>query len=72
MIKNGAKALWAEGKQAINGWLSIGNAFTAETMAAQSHDSLTIDMQHGARNSAVLPMFQAMRASGKTLIARVP
>ena len=73
MIPNRLKQLWAEGKPAINGWCSIGNPFTAEIMAAQGYDSVTIDMQHGALDySALLPMFQAMRASGATLMARVP
>ena len=48
MIPNKLKALWAEGKPTINGWCSIGNPFTAEIMAAQGFDSMTIDMQHGA------------------------
>lgn len=73
MIKNGVKELWAAGKPALNGWLSIGNSFTAEIMAAQDFDSITVDIQHGALDySNALPMFQAMRASGKTLLARVP
>ncbi len=73
MIKNGLKKLWSEGKPAINGWLSIGNSFTAEIMAAQDYDSITIDMQHGALDySDALPMLQSMRASGKTLLVRVP
>lgn len=73
MIKNSVKALWADGKPALNGWLSIGNSFTAEIMAAQDFDCLTVDIQHGALDySSALPMFQAMRASGKTLMARVP
>ena len=73
MIANTLKALWAAGKPTINGWCSIGNPFTAEIMAAQGFDSVTIDMQHGALDySNVLPMFQAMRASGAVLMARVP
>jgi 4-hydroxy-2-oxoheptanedioate aldolase len=73
MIPNRLKALWAEGKPTINGWCSIGNPFTAEIMAAQGFDSVTIDMQHGALDySHLLPMFQAMQASGATLMARVP
>ncbi len=73
MIPNKLKAIWAEGKPTINGWCSIGNPFTAEIMAAQGFDSVTIDMQHGALDySNLLPMFQAMRASGATLMARVP
>ena len=38
MIRNKLKQLWAAGKPTINGWLSIGNAFTAEIMAAQGYD----------------------------------
>lgn len=73
MIRNKLKQAWAEGRPTINGWLSIGNPFTAEIMAAQGYDSLTIDLQHGALDySALLPMFQAMRASGVVPLARVP
>lgn len=73
MIKNKVKQLWAEGKPALHGWLSIGNPFTAEIMAAQGYDAISIDWQHGALDySALLPMFQAMRASGTTIGARVP
>lgn len=73
MIRNRLRALWAEGRPTINGWLSVGNPFTAEIMAAQGYDSLTIDMQHGALDYAsVLPMLQAMRASGVVPIVRVP
>lgn len=73
MIKNKLKEIWAGGRPSINGWLSIGNAFTAEIMAAQGYDSVSIDVQHGALDySSVLPMFQAMRASGVVAMARVP
>jgi 4-hydroxy-2-oxoheptanedioate aldolase len=73
MIRNNLKRLWAEGKPTINGWLSIGNPFTAEIMAAQGYDSVTIDVQHGALDySSLLPMLQAMRASGVVPMARVP
>ncbi|WP_439625342.1 HpcH/HpaI aldolase family protein [Shinella sp.] len=73
MIKNGVKQRWAEGKPVINGWLSIGNSFSAEIMAAQGYDSLTIDMQHGIVGyDGTVPMLQAMRASGVTPLVRVP
>jgi 4-hydroxy-2-oxoheptanedioate aldolase len=73
MIKIRLKQLWADGRPTINGWLSIGNPFTAEIMAAQGYDSIAIDVQHGALDySNVLPMLQAMRASGAVPIARVP
>ncbi|PZQ52460.1 MAG: 2,4-dihydroxyhept-2-ene-1,7-dioic acid aldolase [Rhodovulum sulfidophilum] len=73
MIRNELKAIWAEGRASLNGWLSIGNPFTAEIMAAQGYDSVTIDVQHGALDySSVLPMFQAMCHSGVVPMARVP
>ncbi len=72
-MRNKLRDIWATGRPAINGWLSIGNAFTAEIMAAQGYDCVTIDIQHGALDySSVLPMFQAMRASGVVPMARVP
>ena len=73
MIPNKLKAIWLEGRPVLNGWLSIGNSFTAEIMAAQGYDSVTIDLQHGALDyGAALPMLQAMRASGVVPLARVP
>jgi len=73
MIRNKIKDIWAEKKPVLHGWLSIGNPFTAEIMAAQGYDAISIDVQHGALDySSVLPMFQAMRASGVVIGARVP
>jgi len=73
MYTNQLKARWRAGQPAINGWLSIGNAFTAEIMAAQGYDSLTIDAQHGALDyAALLPMMQALRAASATPLVRVP
>lgn len=73
MIKNALKQKWSQGQATLNGWLSIGNSFSAEIMAAQGYDSLTIDVQHGALDySAALPMLQAMRASGVVPMVRVP
>lgn len=67
------RKIWDAGQPSLNAWCSIGNAFTAEIMAAQGFDSVTVDMQHGALDyTDLLPMLQAMRASGATLLARVP
>jgi 4-hydroxy-2-oxoheptanedioate aldolase len=67
------REIWATGQPTINAWCSIGNPFVAEIMAAQGFDSVTVDMQHGALDySDLLPMLQAMRASGATLLTRVP
>lgn len=73
MVPNGLKQIWAAGRPAVNGWLSVGNSFTAEIMAAQGYDSLTVDQQHGALDyAALLPMLQAIRSSGVTPMVRVP
>lgn len=73
MITNRLKQLWAQGRPAVNGWLSIGSPFTAEVMAAQGYDAVIVDIQHGALDySDLLPMFQAMQSSGVVLGARVP
>ena len=73
MGANPIRKLWAEGRPVLNGWCSIGSPFTAEIMAAQGYDSLTIDWQHGALDYGdLLGMFQAMSRSGAALMARVP
>lgn len=73
MKANGIRTLWAEGKPALNGWLSVGDGFAAEIVAAQGYDSVTIDLQHGMiDDGAALSMLQAVRASGATPLVRVP
>lgn len=73
MFVNRLQTLWGEGRATLNGWLSVGSPFTAEIMAAQGYDSLTVDLQHGALDqSAVLPLLQAVRTSGVTPLVRVP
>ncbi len=72
-MKNLVRDAWNRGETAVNAWLNLPHSFPAEIMAAQDVTSLTIDAQHGPNDySNLLPMFQAMRASGKTLMARVP
>ena len=47
MKVNRVQELWKNEQAAIGGWLTIANSFTAEIMAHQGWDVLTIDMQHG-------------------------
>ena len=73
MFTNKLRGIWASGRPVLNGWLSIGNPLTAEIMATQGYDAITIDLQHGALDFATaLPMLQAMRAYDVTPIVRVP
>lgn len=73
MKPNKLKQIWSEGRCALNGWLSIANSFSAEVMAAQDYDSITIDMQHGIIDyQASVGMLQAMRSSRAVPLVRVP
>lgn len=65
--------VWAEGKGALNGWLSIPSTVTAEFMALQDFDSLTVDLQHGLVDyQTALSLFQAVEGRGPAPLARVP
>jgi 4-hydroxy-2-oxoheptanedioate aldolase len=73
MTPNHITTLWAQNKPILNGWLSVANAFTAEIMAAQGYDSITVDLQHGVIDyQEAVGMFQAMQSSPITPLARVP
>ena len=72
MRKNKLKELFKTGKPIINSWLSIPSSFSAESMAQQSWDSLTIDMQHGLIDySSAVNMLQAISTTNITPMARV-
>jgi len=70
--KNKLKEIFKEGKSAVNGWLQIPNSFTAELMANQNWDSLTLDMQHGVIDySNAIAMLQAISTTNVVPLARV-
>ena len=72
MRKNKLKQLFNSRKPIINSWLSIPSSFSAETMAQQGWDSLTIDMQHGLIDySNAVSMLQAISTTDITPMARV-
>jgi 4-hydroxy-2-oxoheptanedioate aldolase len=73
MRENRLRTLWTSGGAAINGWLAIPNAFSAETMAHQGWDTLTIDMQHGVVDyAAMVTMLQAISTTPTVPLVRVP
>ena len=73
MRKNKLKQLWKEGKTAINAWLTIPSAWTAETIAHTGFDAITIDMQHGlADYQTTLSMLHAISTTDAVPLARVP
>mgnify|MGYP003316444596 CR=1 FL=1 len=72
MKKNKLREIIKSGKAIINGWLQIPNSFSAEVMAKQGWDSLTIDMQHGVVDYPnALQMLQAISTTETTPLARV-
>ena len=72
MRKNKLKELFKSGKPIINSWLSVPSSFSAEAMANQGWDSLTIDMQHGLIDYPnAVNMLQAISTTQTTPMARV-
>lgn len=73
MRENTLKKIWARGETVVNGWLSIPSAFSAEVMAHQGFDSLTVDMQHGVVDYQVaVTMLQGISTTPVIPLARVP
>jgi 4-hydroxy-2-oxoheptanedioate aldolase len=73
MRPNRLREIWQSGGAAVNGWLAIPNGFSAETMAHQGWDSLTIDLQHGIVDyQAMVGMLQAVSTTPTVPVVRVP
>jgi 4-hydroxy-2-oxoheptanedioate aldolase len=72
MRANRLKEIWATGKPAIAGWCSMPGSFSAELMANQGWDVVTIDTQHGLIGySEMLQMLQAISTTDVTPLVRV-
>ncbi len=73
MRENRLRTLWQSDEAAINGWLAIPDGFSAEVMAHQGWDALTIDMQHGLIDAhAMVGMLQAISTTQTVPLVRVP
>jgi len=74
MQQNKLRQKWEAGQCALNGWLSLPCALSAEIMARQGWDVITIDMQHGMVDyAAMTAMLTAVNAAGDTpVLVRVP
>lgn len=72
MRPNRLKDLWRSGKSASNCWLSLGHAFTAEIIAHQGWDSLTVDLQHGlADYASMCTMLTAISTTETVPLVRI-
>jgi 4-hydroxy-2-oxoheptanedioate aldolase len=73
MRENKVKAAWREGGVTYGGWLGIPSSFSAEVMAHQGFDYVTVDMQHGLIDYQVaVTMLQALSTTSVTPFVRVP
>ena len=73
MRENRLRTMWRNDQAAVNGWLAIPNSFSAEVMAHQGWDTLTIDLQHGVIDyAAMVTMLQAISTTPTVPIVRVP
>jgi 4-hydroxy-2-oxoheptanedioate aldolase len=73
MRENRIRSLWAQDKAVVNGWLSNPSSLSAETMAHQGWDSLTIDLQHGIVDyQTAVTMLQAISTTQTVPLTRVP
>ncbi len=73
MRKNKVKDIWAAGGEVVTGWLGIPSSISAELMAQQGWDALTVDLQHGATDYVdAVPMLQAISTTDTTPMVRVP
>jgi 4-hydroxy-2-oxoheptanedioate aldolase len=61
------------GGKAVNGWCSIPSTVTAEIVARQGFDTVSIDLQHGLVDyQTALAMLQAIDGLGVPTLCRVP
>ena len=73
MRENRLRTLWQADQTAVNGWLAVPNAFSAEVMAHQGWDTLTIDLQHGVVDYRdMVGMLQAISSTPTVPVVRVP
>jgi 4-hydroxy-2-oxoheptanedioate aldolase len=73
MRPNTLRSIWSQGGTVYNGWLMVPSSVSAEMLARQGWDSITIDLQHGLIDYAdALPMLQAISCTDVTPVVRVP
>ena len=73
MRENRLRTLWSQDRAAVNGWLAVPDSFSAEVMAHQGWDTLTIDMQHGVVDyQRMVTMLQAISTTPTVPVVRVP
>ncbi len=72
MRRNTLRRLWADGHCAVNAWLAIPAAYSAEGLSHQGYDAVTVDLQHGMIDAqTAISMLQAISTSPAVPLVRV-
>jgi 4-hydroxy-2-oxoheptanedioate aldolase len=72
MRPNKLKQIWASGKASVDCWLMLPSAISAELLAHQGWDSLTIDQEHGqADHAAMVQILTAISTTDAVPLVRV-
>jgi len=72
MRPNRLKQIWASGKASVDCWLMLPTAISAELLAHQGWDSLTIDQEHGQPDhAAMVQMLTAISTTEAVPLVRV-
>ena len=65
------RSRWMSGEPAVSAWLSIGNSYSAEIIAASGVDAILVDLQHGMIDvQTMIVMLQAISATPATPLVR--
>jgi 4-hydroxy-2-oxoheptanedioate aldolase len=72
MRPNKLKQIWASGKASVDCWLMFPSAISAELLAHQGWDSLTIDCEHGqADHASMVQILTAISTTDAVPLVRV-
>lgn len=72
MRHNKLKQIWASGKASVDCWLMLPSAISAELLAHQGWDSLTIDQEHGqADHAGMVQILTAISTTDAVPLVRV-
>jgi len=73
MRRNEVRRIIAGGGTVLNAWLAIPSSYSAEMIAHQGFDSVTIDLQHGPVDfQSAVAMLQAISTTNAVPMVRVP
>lgn len=73
MRDSALRSALAEGRCAVNAWLTLPHPFTAEIVARRGFDSVCVDLQHGLADLGQLaPLLQAIQQTPASALVRAP